>query len=118
MAPPTRPPLGCGAAPGRSTISSASSPIRPALRAAPHIIWPPCFALPYHNGLRAPLLIRTGLFLYDNIGGRKILPGTRRLDCKLGLHVGAENAARLADWIAHASQRALPAVPVAASRTA
>jgi glycerol-3-phosphate dehydrogenase len=50
------------------------------LRAAPHIIWPLRFVLPYHKGLRAPWLIRTGLFLYDNIGGRKVLPGTRRLD--------------------------------------
>ena len=50
------------------------------LRAAPHIIWPLRFVLPYHQGLRSSWLIRTGLFLYDNIGGRKILPGTRRLD--------------------------------------
>jgi glycerol-3-phosphate dehydrogenase len=48
------------------------------LSAAPHIIWPLRFVLPYHTGLRASWLIRTGLFLYDNIGGRKILPGTRQ----------------------------------------
>ena len=50
------------------------------LRAAPHIIWPLRFVLPYHSGLRPAWLIRAGLFLYDNIGGRKILPGTRKLD--------------------------------------
>jgi glycerol-3-phosphate dehydrogenase len=50
------------------------------LSAAPHIIWPLRFVLPYHTGLRASWLIRTGLFLYDNIGGRKILPGTRKVD--------------------------------------
>jgi glycerol-3-phosphate dehydrogenase len=50
------------------------------LRAAPHIIWPLRFVLPQHKGLRAGWLIRLGLFLYDNIGGRKLLPGTRKLD--------------------------------------
>ncbi|MBA3519952.1 MAG: glycerol-3-phosphate dehydrogenase [Rhizobiales bacterium] len=50
------------------------------LRAAPHIIWPLRFVLPYHGGLRPAWLIRAGLFLYDNIGGRKLLPGARRLD--------------------------------------
>jgi len=47
------------------------------LRSAPHIIWPLRFVLPHHRGLRPVWLLRTGLFLYDNIGGRKILPGTR-----------------------------------------
>ncbi len=46
------------------------------LNAAPHIIWPLRFILPHHKGLRPAWLIRLGLFLYDNIGGRKILPGT------------------------------------------
>ena len=47
------------------------------LRAAPHIIWPLRFVLPHHEGLRPRWLIRTGLFLYDHLGGRRILPGTR-----------------------------------------
>ncbi len=46
------------------------------LNAAPHIIWPLRFILPHHEGLRPAWLIRLGLFLYDHIGGRKILPGT------------------------------------------
>ncbi len=46
------------------------------LNAAPHIIWPLRFILPHHQGLRPAWLIRLGLFLYDHIGGRKILPGT------------------------------------------
>ena len=46
---------------------------------APHIIWPLRFALPYHRGLRPPWLLRTGLFLYDHLGGRKRLPPTRTL---------------------------------------
>lgn len=48
------------------------------LRAAPHIIWPMRFVLPHHKGLRPAWLIRIGLFLYDNLGGRKLLPGTVR----------------------------------------
>ncbi len=50
------------------------------LRAAPHIIWPMRFVLPHHASLRPRWLIRLGLFLYDHIGGRKLLPGTRSLD--------------------------------------
>ncbi len=72
------------------------------LRAMPHISWPMRFVLPYHRdmrfdaetptsrllsrvmpwmrGRRPAWLIRLGLFLYDNLGGRKILPGTRSLD--------------------------------------
>ena len=68
------------------------------LRAMPHISWPMRFVLPYHKdmrfdsdtptsrllglilpwmkGRRPAWLIRLGLFLYDNLGGRKILPGT------------------------------------------
>jgi glycerol-3-phosphate dehydrogenase len=49
-------------------------------RAAPHIIWPLRFVLPYDTGLRPSWLIRAGLFLYDNIGGRERLPGTSTLD--------------------------------------
>jgi len=50
------------------------------LNAAPHIIWPLRFILPHHKGLRPAWLIRLGLFLYDHIGGRKILPGTTRVN--------------------------------------
>lgn len=47
------------------------------LRAAPHIIWPLRFVLPHHKDLRPSWLIRTGLFLYDHLGGRELLPPTR-----------------------------------------
>lgn len=72
------------------------------LRAMPHISWPLRFVLPYHEdmrfesetptsrlltkampwmrGRRPAWLIRLGLFLYDHLGGRDILPGTRTLD--------------------------------------
>jgi glycerol-3-phosphate dehydrogenase len=50
------------------------------LRAAPHLIRPMRFVLPHHAGLRPRWLMRLGLFLYDHLGGREILPGTRSLD--------------------------------------
>ena len=52
------------------------------LRAMPHISWPMRFVLPYHKGLRPRWLIRLGLFLYDHLGGRKILPGTKTLNLR------------------------------------
>ena len=47
---------------------------------APHIIWPLRFVLPHHKGLRPAWLLRLGLFLYDHLGGRKLLPATRTLN--------------------------------------
>ena len=47
---------------------------------APHIIWPLRFVLPHHAGLRPQWMIRLGLFLYDHLGGRKLLPASRGLD--------------------------------------
>ncbi len=72
------------------------------LKNMPHISWPMRFVLPYHKdmrfendtptskllstvmpwmkGRRPAWLIRLGLFLYDNLGGRQILPGTSTVD--------------------------------------
>jgi len=50
------------------------------LNAAPHIIWPLRFVLPHSPGDRPAWLVRAGLFLYDHLGGRKRLPGTRSLE--------------------------------------
>ena len=74
------------------------------LVAMPHISWPMRFVLPYHpemrfendtptsrllamfmpwmKGRRPAWLIRLGLFMYDHLGGRKILPATRTLDLR------------------------------------
>lgn len=52
------------------------------LQAAPHIIWPLRFVLPHHKGLRPWPILRLGLFLYDHLGGRKILPPTRSVDLR------------------------------------
>ncbi|WP_282606971.1 glycerol-3-phosphate dehydrogenase [Pelagibius sp. Alg239-R121] len=46
------------------------------LRAAPHIIWPMRFVLPHNKSLRPAWMIRLGLFLYDHLGGRKLLPSS------------------------------------------
>jgi glycerol-3-phosphate dehydrogenase len=50
------------------------------LRMAPHLIRPLRFVLPLDAGSRSPFVLRLGLFVYDLIGRREILPGTRVLD--------------------------------------
>lgn len=74
------------------------------LQMMPHISWPMRFVLPYHKdmrfeadtpasrvlslvmpwmrGRRPAWLIRFGLFLYDNLGRRRILPGTSTIDLR------------------------------------
>ncbi|MFK7869629.1 MAG: glycerol-3-phosphate dehydrogenase [Roseobacter sp.] len=74
------------------------------LKAMPHISWPMRFVLPYHKdmrfegatptsrilnvvmpwmrGRRPAWLIRLGLFMYDHLGGRQLLPGTKTLSLK------------------------------------
>ncbi len=47
---------------------------------APHIIWPLRFVLPHHKGLRPAWFLRLGLFIYDHLGGRKLLPATKTID--------------------------------------
>ncbi|MEQ8343858.1 MAG: glycerol-3-phosphate dehydrogenase [Marinovum algicola] len=59
------------------------------MKNAPHIIWPMRFVLPHSPQDRPAWLVRLGLFLYDHLGGRRKLPGTRTLD----LHRDPEGAA-------------------------
>jgi glycerol-3-phosphate dehydrogenase len=49
-------------------------------RMAPHIVSPLRFVLPDAGKTRSRWLLRLGLFLYDHLGGRRSLPGTRVLD--------------------------------------
>ncbi|MFS8125415.1 glycerol-3-phosphate dehydrogenase [Rhizobium sp. BR 250] len=49
---------------------------------APHIIWPLRFVLPHRKGLRPAWLLRLGLFIYDHLGGRRLLPATATLRLK------------------------------------
>jgi glycerol-3-phosphate dehydrogenase len=50
------------------------------LRMAPHLIRPLRFVLPLDAARRSPIVLRLGLFIYDLIGRREILPGTRSVD--------------------------------------
>ncbi len=52
------------------------------LAAAPHIAWPVRLVLLHSPEQRPRWLIRLGLFLYDNLGGRKRVPRTRSLDLR------------------------------------
>jgi glycerol-3-phosphate dehydrogenase len=52
------------------------------LESAPHIIWPLRFVLPHEKTLRPAWMIQIGLFLYDHLGGRKRLPGSKRVSLK------------------------------------
>jgi len=58
------------------------------LAIAPHIIWPLRFVLPHDAGLRPRWLLRLGLFLYDHLGGRKLLPPARSVDLTRPPHAG------------------------------
>jgi glycerol-3-phosphate dehydrogenase len=48
-------------------------------RIAPHIVWPLRFVLPHNTDLRPAWMLRIGLFLYDHLGGRRLLPPTKTL---------------------------------------
>jgi glycerol-3-phosphate dehydrogenase len=47
---------------------------------APHIIRPLRFVLPHRPGFRPRWMLRLGLFVYDHLGGRRVLPPTATLD--------------------------------------
>jgi glycerol-3-phosphate dehydrogenase len=52
------------------------------LRAAPHIMWPLRFVMPHVPSLRPAWMIRAGLFLYDHLARRELLPGSRGIDMR------------------------------------
>lgn len=52
------------------------------LRSAPHIIWPLRFVLPHHQGQRPVWMIQAGLFLYDHLARRELLPGSETVDLR------------------------------------
>jgi D-erythritol 1-phosphate dehydrogenase len=53
------------------------------LETAPHIIWPMRFVLPHSPEQRPAWMLWLGLFLYDHLGGRKRLPGCRRINLRV-----------------------------------
>ena len=52
------------------------------LRNAPHIIWPLRFLIPHDPSMRPVWMIRIGLFLYDHLARREILPGSETVDLR------------------------------------
>ena len=52
------------------------------LRIAPHLVWPMRFVIPHSREQRPVWMLRLGLFLYDHLGGRIRLPGSRKLDLR------------------------------------
>ena len=55
------------------------------LKIAPHVIWPVRFVLPYVKSMRPIWILRFGLYIYDNIGTRKILPPTKKINLKFDI---------------------------------
>lgn len=59
------------------------------MHAAPFLIHPLEFILPYQEHLRSPWMLRTGLFLYDHLGKRTEIPGSKKITFEPG---AADNA--------------------------
>ena len=52
------------------------------LRSAPHIMWPLRFVMPHDAAMRPAWMIRIGLFLYDHLARREVLPGSTGIDLR------------------------------------
>ena len=52
------------------------------LKSAPHIMWPLRFVMPHDPGMRPVWMIRLGLFLYDHLARRAVLPGSATIDLR------------------------------------
>jgi glycerol-3-phosphate dehydrogenase len=52
------------------------------LKSAPHIMWPLRFVMPHDPSMRPVWMIRLGLFLYDHLARREVLPGSRTVDLR------------------------------------
>lgn len=53
------------------------------LRSAPHIMHPLRFVMPHDKGQRPAWMIRAGLFLYDHLAKRELLPGSRGINLRM-----------------------------------
>ena len=58
------------------------------LKGAPHIMRPLSFVMPHDPSMRPVWMIRLGLFLYDHLARREVLPGSRTVE----LHAHAAGA--------------------------
>jgi glycerol-3-phosphate dehydrogenase len=52
------------------------------MRAAPHLISPLRFVMPHAGKLRPAWMMRLGLFLYDHLGKRELLPPSETIDLR------------------------------------
>lgn len=52
------------------------------MRSAPHIIHPLRFVMPHDQGQRPAWMIRAGMFLYDHLAKRELLPGSHGIDLR------------------------------------
>ena len=52
------------------------------LKSAPHIMWPLRFVMPHDPSMRPVWMIRIGLFLYDHLARREVLPASRTVDLR------------------------------------
>jgi len=50
------------------------------LKSAPHIMWPLRFVMPHDPSMRPAWMIRIGLFMYDHLARREVLPPSRSID--------------------------------------
>lgn len=67
-------------------VSEALAEREVILKKAPHLAWPMRFRLPHRPHLRPAWMIRIGLFLYDHLGKRTTLPGSK------GIRFGQDSA--------------------------
>jgi glycerol-3-phosphate dehydrogenase len=58
------------------------------LKSAPHIMWPLRFVMPHDPSMRPAWMVRLGLFMYDHLAKREVLPGSRSIN--LRKHVAGE----------------------------
>jgi glycerol-3-phosphate dehydrogenase len=52
------------------------------LKSAPHIMWPLRFVMPHDPAMRPAWLIRLGIFLYDHLARREVLPGSQGVNLR------------------------------------
>jgi glycerol-3-phosphate dehydrogenase len=52
------------------------------LKTAPHIMWPMRFVMPHDPSMRPAWMIQLGVFLYDHLARREVLPGSHTIDLR------------------------------------
>ena len=65
-----------------SLVAKALAEREVLLKSAPHIMWPLRFVMPHDPAMRPVWMIRAGLFLYDHLARREVLPGSRAIDLR------------------------------------